>query len=133
MIMTEADAHRILDLRTQTVLTGELVLYKNEENVSYSEGNDPFVKQRVMFQNSDQIELGNTDRERNEGTLVFDIFCRSGTGSAASNALLNKIKVGFRGKRLDGVTLAGVNSLGESEAHNWLISTYLIPFYFYSI
>ena len=92
MIMTEADAHRILDLRTQTVLAGELVLYKNEENVSYSEGNDPYVKQRVMFQNSDQIELGNTERERNEGTLVFDIFCRSGTGSAAQNALLNKNK-----------------------------------------
>lgn len=133
MILTITQVHTILDLETAAVLAGERVLYDNQLDTTYSKGNLPYVKQRVMQSSSEMFELGSRSRSRKYGTLIFDILYRVGTGSAARNALLQKIDEGFRSKSLGGVTLFGVQSLGESSALNWVIDSHLIPFYFYSI
>jgi hypothetical protein len=133
MILTLAQVHTILDLRTQSVLVGELCLYDNMKDTSYSTGNLPYVKQSVHFNSSNLVELGRPTRKKEEGTLVFEIHYRSGTGSAARNALLQKIKDGFSPGALGGVTLLSVQSLGDRGALNWVIDAHMIPFYFYSI
>lgn len=133
MILTAAQVHKILDLQTQTVMAGELLLYGNMEDASYAAGSRPYVKQSVQFNSSNQLELGNQSRKKREGTLIFEVHYRSNTGSAARNALYDKIDAGFGLKSLGGVILLGVQSLGERGALNWVIDAHLIPFYFYSI
>ena len=132
-ILTKPQVHTILDLRTQAVLTGERVIYANQINTAYSEGNLAFVKQRVVWESSNQFELGDQSRSRQYGTIVFDICFRVGTGTAARDALLQKIDEGFRSKSLGGVILSSVQSLGEGTALNWVTDTHLVPFYFHSI
>lgn len=132
-MLTLAQAHTILDLRTGVVLAGERVLYGNQLNTTYSEGKLPYVKQRVVQTSSAPIELGALSRSKKYGTLVFDIYYRVGTGSAARNLLIQKIDEGFRSKSLGGVVLSSVQSLGEGSALNWVIDSHLVPFYFYSI
>lgn len=131
--MNTVQAHAILNAQTASVLAGERVIYGNTINSSFSKGNLAYVSQRVIFRDFSQFELGGTERHKAEGTVVFDIYERAGEGNAARNRLTDKINLGFASKALGGLTLLQVKSLGESSALNWVITTRVVNFFFYTL
>ena len=130
--MTLDEAHKIIDTRTATAFAGTLVLYENSKSSTPSEGDDPYIKQRVQIGKMCQAELGNLERKRIHGSVVFEFYARTGVGPADHTMLQQKLLNYFVGKLDQGLTFENVHPRGSTDRFNWKVNTFEATFFFYN-
>lgn len=130
---TFADVHRAIDEYTVSALAGENVVYSNQDDNALSQGTAPYVKQRVLFTQARQFELGAPERGRNYGVVVFLIHVRRGQGEAARNTLLQKVVNSFRSRVIGAATLLNARMTTQGENANWSLTGVEVPFYYHDL
>lgn len=125
--------HSAIDQHTQDTLTGLTIIYTGQDDLEASNGQASWVKQKVLFSDSKQFELGNTASSRNWGKVVIYIYTRKGSGSADRDNILQRVVNCYRSRKIGGATFLNVQPLTNGESENWCVSGFQIPFYFNSI
>lgn len=127
---TRAQVHEALDNLTQTVLVGQNVIFGNQENLNYSKGTLPFIRQRVIFLDYEQKELGRPSSTRSHGSIVFTLHVQKGSGDGIRNQLSDLINKNFCNTQIGGAVFYGSKELPLGSAENWSLTGVRIPFFF---
>jgi hypothetical protein len=89
-----------------------------------------FVRVKVFFSGSNQISLGDQDRKRVHGYILFTIFVKQGAGDEHRNLIAELISDNFCLTTIGGATLWGSNEMPSQDTENWCMSGVQIPFYY---
>lgn len=127
--ITFAQAQTLLDQLTSVELAAYPILYDNQDDSELSLGVLPFIKQKVLFGQARQYELGSTDRGRHYGSILLRLHERRGQGSSGRNAMLQAVVSSFRSKAVGGVTLLNAHVANQGETGNWNVTSVEIPFF----
>lgn len=128
---TRAQAAKLIDDAADTVLAGYPVLHGNQLDVTQSQGETSYVRQRTYFPETSQLFLGNQDSDRTRGTVVFTIYVRRGKGDGDRNVIANLLAKGIKSKRFGGVNFMGImKEMPNQDTENWCLTGVQIPFYF---
>ena len=130
---TPEQVHIAIDSRMAAEFVDVPVLYSNQLDTVPSQGQTPYIKQNVRFNEAKQFELGRTTSKREYGALVFIIHVRVDTGTLARDRLYRRMVDLFRSQLVGGATFLNVQPLMEGRNENWFMSGHQIPFYFNSI
>lgn len=125
--------HQAIDIHTAAEFSDVPVVFTNQDDTALSQGETPYLKQKVIFREDRQFELGNTVSSRQFGVVVITIYVRKGTGSMARDTLYQRVRTAFRSRMIGGATFQNVQPMRYGESENWCISAYQIPFYFNTI
>jgi hypothetical protein len=125
--------HKSIDQYTAAQFADVPVVYTNQDDTVLSQGEEAWMKQKVIFRENRQFELGNTSSSRNWGVVVITIFVRKGTGSLVRDTLYDRVRNAYRSRMIGGATFLNVQPMRYGENENWCLSAYQIPFYFNSI
>lgn len=132
--MLEAiDIHKAVDIYTAAQFPDVPVVYANQDETTLAEGNISWLKQKVVFREANQFELGNVDSARQKGVVVFIIYVRKGSGSLDRDTLYQRVLNSFRSKQIGGATFLNVQPMLQGGNENWSLTGLQIPFYFNSI
>lgn len=132
-MLTHEEVHIAIDTYWAAQLPSIPTIFTNQDDTQISEEQNPWVKQKVVFREAKQFELGNTNSSRNFGAMVFIIYVRKGTGTQDRDRLYQQVVDSFRSRQVGGATFQNVQPLTSGQNENWHMSAYQIPFYFNSI
>ncbi len=127
--LTFAQVQVLLDQLTESSLVAYPLLYDNQDDSALSAGTVSYIKQKVLFGQARQFELGNPDRGRLYGSILLRLHERRGLGSAGRNAMLQAVVSSFRSKAVGGVTLLNARIVNQGETGNWNVTSVEIPFF----
>lgn len=110
-----------------------IVIFDNQDDTSASNAQAAWIKQSIVFRETNQFQLGDTDSSRNKGVLVFKIYVRTGKGAGQGDVLRARVVRLFRSRKVGGATFLNAQTLGTGKSGNWAVNALQIPFYFDSI
>ena len=124
------EVHSAIDVHTLAQFPDVPIIFTNQDDTALSQGTAPWLKQKVIFREDRQFELGNTSSSRQWGVVVIIIHVRAGTGSLARDTLYQRVLNCYRSRLIGGATFLNVQPMRQGENENWCLSAYQIPFYF---
>lgn len=122
--------HQAIDTHTAAEFSDVPVVYTNQNDESFVQAGVAFLKQKVIFREDRQFELGNTSSSRQHGVVVIMIYVPRGTGTLLRDTIYQRVRNAFRSRMIGGATFLNVQPVRYGESENWCISAYQIPFYF---
>lgn len=106
------------------------VVYGNDDNLDLSQGTAPYFKQRIMFQNSNQLFLGAPQSARQFGSVIFTLYVPKGIGDGPRDRMHQALISSFRGKVIGGAVFSRDRVLTSGASGNWATTGINFPFYF---
>lgn len=124
------EVQRDINLHVLDELAGIEVAFTERAARTLSKGTTPFISLQVLFKEDRQLELGNTERSRQHGSVLAILYTRADEGPADRNHLYEQVRKAFRSRKIGRATFLNVQLLRSGESENWCMTAYQIPFYF---
>lgn len=105
-------------------------VYGNMDDLVLSEGNAPYFKQRIMYQDSSQLFLGAPQSARQRGSVIFTLYVPKGVGDGPRDRMHKALVSSFRGKVIGGAVFSRDRVLTSGASGNWATTGINFPFYF---
>lgn len=106
------------------------VVFGNDDDLVLSQGTAPYFKQRIMYQDSNQLFLGAPQSARQRGSVIFTLYVPKGAGDGARDRMHEALVSSFRGKVIGGAVFSRDRVLTSGASGNWATTGINFPFYF---
>lgn len=104
--------------------------YENRNTIDFATQAEPFVTCEIVWNDGEQVSLGDLPRLRYRGSVWLAIHEKDGAGVKVSNQLMKSLADLFRTKAFSGVTTMAPIPVPARPAQGWRAQALRVPLYF---
>lgn len=104
----------------------------NRKFVDQATQSDPYLQVQIIHMSADQADLADNPRVRHDGQILLSVVCKEGSGTSASNILLDFIRPYFELAKIGIIQCNAFEpKLGKPKA-GWWYSPAIVNFWYYT-
>lgn len=135
---TYAEVQHIIEDRFTQLWSATPVSFANVPSLKYSdannpplaEGSDPYLSVRVMYGESEAMEIVANPVKRTYGSLAIDLYSKKDGGTLTNNTNMDALATLFEYQKISGVVFRQLVTMESKALGSWFVTPILIRFHF---
>ena len=104
--------------------------YSSASREELSQGIDPYIAIKLLYNDSMAAEIGQGAIKRTWGNIAVDIHIREDTGTAVAQANIDNLSDIFEYTTVQGIVFKNMTVFRSSTINGWHITPTMVRFYF---
>ena len=135
---TYAETTKIIESRLESLWTNTPVAYQNVPPLNYDladnpplvEGTIPYILTKILYGNTQNMEIQKSPSRRTFGNLVVDLYSKKDGGSAENQTNMDALSNLFEFQVVSGVTFKELVTMQDRTHGGWFVTPVMIRFFF---
>ena len=104
--------------------------YDLPNNPPLAEGTDPYIKTKIVYGITENMEVVKSPSKRTYGSLAVDLHMKKDKGSVANCDGLDALSALFEYQKIDGIVFREIVTMQDRTFGDWFVTPTLIRFHF---